>query len=134
MLFRSFQMRESLIGQPLVVLLRDALAIADLAQQVFWQHRPVDPAQRDLADDVRRVLVVALVLPAEQPIDGAVVVRVEAALPRCAGLAQQLGDQLLQRIRCAVVLVASGLVDQRDLVGGGKSAHDRQAVTDDALA
>ncbi|MPN29847.1 hypothetical protein SDC9_177300 [bioreactor metagenome] len=76
----------------------------------------------------------ALVLPAEQPIDGAVVVRVEAALPRCAGLAQQLGDQLLQRIRCAVVLVASGLVDQRDLAGGGKSAHDRQAVTDDALA
>ena len=74
----------------------------------------------------------ALVLPAEQPIDGAVVVRVEAALPRCAGLAQQLGDQLLQRIRCAVVLVASGLVDQRDLAGGSQRPHDLHAVGDDA--
>ena len=129
-----FQTCEALIGQPLVVLLRDALASTDLVNQRGGQHRPIDPALRDLANNVGRVLVVALVLPAKQPVEGVVVVRVEAALPRRARLAQQLGDQFLQRVRRAVVLVARRLVDQRDLAGGGQRAHDLHAIGHDALA
>ena len=60
--------------------------------------------------------------------------RSKAPFPRCAGLAQQLGDQILQRIRRTVILIPGGLIDQSDLARGGQRLHDLHAVRDNAAS
>src|SRR5690606_22465123 len=84
------QQGEPTLGEPLVCLVGEALAVADLLDDFAGHDHVVHPAQSDLADHRRRVLLMALVVPAEQAKQRPVVVGAETPLP--AGHAPRAGS------------------------------------------